>query len=97
MSYELLNCFMLSVFLFYISRLRSEVKALSKITRSQLQALMNSSGIEFPNEQLFDTQFKYRVSNGLIADPRKYVVDKTGCTEEQADVFITRLLSDNSK
>ncbi|WP_105166647.1 hypothetical protein [Pseudoalteromonas sp. T1lg23B] len=95
MSYELLNSFMLGVFLFYILKLRREVKALSKITRSQLQALMNSSGIEFPNEQLFDTQFKHRVTNGQIANPKMYVIDKTGCTEEQAEMFITRLLSDN--
>ncbi|MBQ4846906.1 hypothetical protein [Pseudoalteromonas sp. MMG005] len=97
MFYELLNSFMLGVFLFYILKLRREVKALSKITRSQLQTLMNGSGIDFPNEQLFDTQFKERVKNGLISNPEVYVVKKTGCTEEQAALFITKLLDGNNK
>ncbi|CAH9055513.1 hypothetical protein PSECIP111951_02817 [Pseudoalteromonas holothuriae] len=93
MFYELLNSFMLGVFLFYNLKLRPEVKTLSKITHSQLQALMNSSGIDFPNEQLFDENFKERVLNGLINDPKEYVIERTGCSEAQAERFVTQLVN----
>ena len=92
MYYKLLNSFMLAVFLFYILKLRREVKALSKLTQSQFQTLINSAHVEFPNEQLFDEHFKQRVLNGLIRDPKKYVIEKTGCSEAQADHFVTQLV-----
>ncbi|MCF6436377.1 hypothetical protein [Pseudoalteromonas sp. MMG022] len=95
--YYLLNCFMLSLFWFHILKLRREVQTLSKLTKSQFQAMLNHADIEFPNEQLFDTHFKQRITSGLITNPKVYVIEKTGCSEAQADAFLNRFLNANSK